>query len=193
MAEETVQQANEAPGEIASQADELESLLSGDRYIRRSQARRAESVAQRIKQACAPESRHHLEEKTPDTLKAVGVLEKLVTTEAEREAVNDALVAGQVRQVLAVTGDLLPNGLTEEQARAIATDEDVTLVLAGAGTGKTAVIIGKITHLVRNQGVEPGKILALAFNRKAAIEIRERLPRDLKGAHASTFHSFACG
>ena len=191
MAEETVQQANEAPGEIASLTDELESLLSGDRYIRRSQARRAESVAQRIKQACAPESRHHLEEKTPDTLKAVGVLEKLVTNEAEREAVNDALVAGQVRRVLAATGDLLPNGLTEEQARAIATDEDVTLVLAGAGTGKTAVIIGKIAHLVRNQGVEPEKILALAFNRKAAIEIRERLPRNLKGAHVSTFHSFA--
>ena len=39
-------------------------------------------------------------------------------------------------------------GLTDEQARNIATDEDTTLVLAGAATGKTAVIIGKIAHLV---------------------------------------------
>ena len=70
-------------------------------------------------------------------------------------------------------------------------DEDVTLVLAGAGTGKTAVITGKIAHLVRNQGVPPESILALAFNRKAALEIRERLPEDLKPAHVSTFHSFA--
>ena len=82
-------------------------------------------------------------------------------------------------------------GLTDEQARNIATDEDVTLVLAGAGTGKTAVITGKIAHLVRNQGMPPESILALAFNRKAALEIRERLPDDLKGAQVSTFHSFA--
>ena len=82
-------------------------------------------------------------------------------------------------------------GLTDEQARNIATDEDVTLVLAGAGTGKTAVITGKVAHLVRNQGIPPESILALAFNRKAALEIREMLPDDLKGAQVSTFHSFA--
>ena len=191
MAEEPLQQTSVASGEIASLADELETLLPVDRYIRRSQARRAASVAPLIKQGSAPETRRHPEAKTHDTLKVADALEKLVADEAEREAANDALVDRQVRQVLAATGDLLPNALTEEQARAIATDEDVTLVLAGAGTGKTAVIIGKIAHLVRNQGVEPEKILALAFNRKAAIEIRERLPRDLKGAHASTFHSFA--
>ena len=140
-------------------------------------ARRAASLIQRIKQGSAPETRRHPEEKTHDNWKVADALEKLVMNEAEREAANDALVDGQVSQILAATGDLLPNGLTEEQARAIATDEDVTLVLAGAGTGKTAVIIGKIAHLMRNQGVEPEKILALAFNRKAAIEIRERLPR----------------
>ena len=61
--------------------------------------------------------------------------------------------------------DLLKNGLTDEQAQNIATDEDVTLVLAGAGagTGKTAVITGKIAHLVRNLDVLPEPILALAF------------------------------
>ena len=64
-------------------------------------------------------------------------------------------------------------------------------MLAGAGTGKTAVIIGKIAHLTRNRGIEPASILTLAFNRKAALEIRQRLPPDLKGANASTFHSFA--
>ena len=80
--------------------------------------------------------------------------------------------------------------LTDEQAEAIATDEDATLVLAGAGTGKTSVIVGKLAHLVRNQGVDPGAILLLAFNRKAAVEIRERLPADLSGADVSTFHAF---
>ncbi len=76
---------------------------------------------------------------------------------------------------------MLRNGLTDEQARNIATDEDATLVLAGAGTGKTAVITGKIAHLVRNLRVPPESILALAYNRKAALEIRERLPRRPEG------------
>ena len=78
---------------------------------------------------------------------------------------------------------------TDEQAEAIASDGDVTLVLAGAGTGKTAVITGKVAHLVRSLDASPGEILVLAFNRKAAGEIRERLPGGL-AADVSTFHAF---
>ena len=52
------------------------------------------------------------------------------------------------------------------------------------------MITGKVAHLVRNQGVPPDEILVLAFNRKAAEEIRERLPDDLAGAHVATFHAF---
>ena len=78
---------------------------------------------------------------------------------------------------------------TNEQAEAIASDGDTTLVLAGAGTGKTAVITGKVAHLVHNLDASPGEILVLAFNRKAAGEIRERLPGGL-AADISTFHAF---
>ena len=78
---------------------------------------------------------------------------------------------------------------TDEQVEAIATDEDVTLVLAGAGTGKTAIIVGKVAHLVRNLDASPGEILVLVYNRKAAEEIRERLPGDL-AADVYTFHAF---
>ena len=85
---------------------------------------------------------------------------------------------------------VLPASPTGEQAEAIATDEDATLVLAGAGTGKTAVITAKVAHLVRNQGVPADEILVLDFNRRAAEEIRERLPDDLAGAHVATFHAF---
>ncbi len=63
-------------------------------------------------------------------------------------------------------------------------------MLAGAGTGKTAVITGKVAHLVRNEGVPPPEILVLAFNRKAAEEVRERLPDDLADARVATFHAF---
>ena len=63
-------------------------------------------------------------------------------------------------------------------------------MLAGAGTGKTAIITGKVAYLVRHQQIDPGEILVLAFNTKAAAEIRDRLPRDLQGACVSTFHAF---
>ena len=63
-------------------------------------------------------------------------------------------------------------------------------MLAGAGTGKTAVISGKVAHLVCSEGVPPEEILVLAFNRKAAGDIRERLPDDLTGARVATFHAF---
>ena len=85
----------------------------------------------------------------------------------------------------------MDNPLTDEQLRAVATDEDAKLVLVRAGTGKSSVITGKIAHLIHNQGVEPDSILVLAFNREAARKIRERLPDDLSGALVSTFHSFA--
>ena len=52
------------------------------------------------------------------------------------------------------------------------------------------MITGKVAHLVRNEGVAPEEILVLAFNTKAAAEIRERLPADLQGAEVRTFHSF---
>ena len=183
-------QVSEASCQADTRADDLESLLRRDQYTRHSLADRTASIIRDI-QEITPEIRRHLDGEALAKLRRVGELGALATEESKRAEANDTLVDSQVPQVLAATRDLLPNGLTEEQARAIATDEDVTLVLAGAGTGKTAVIIGKIAHLVRNRGVAPESILALAFNRKAAIEIRERLPQDLKGAHVSTFHSFA--
>ena len=110
--------------------------------------------------------------------------------EPERHAANDSYVDSKIVQVKSVTQDISKYGLTDEQAKAVATDEDVTLVLAGAGTGKTAVITAKVAHLVRNQGLPPEKILVLAFNRDAALEIRQRLPADLQGANVLTFHAF---
>ena len=188
---ETSQHAREVARQVTDLVVELERLLPRDRYIRHSQADPVMSAVQRARREHSQPARRQLDEETQAALQRIDELEARATDRAKREEANDALVDEQVPAILAATQDLLPSGLTEEQARAIATDEDVTLVLAGAGTGKTAVIIGKIAHLVRNQGAAPASILALAFNRKAAIEIREHLPADLKGAHVSTFHSFA--
>ena len=171
--------------------DSIASQLTPDQFIRRSHAADMTQSTEKLAEQLDERPRQKL---TTEGRQALRWLESGTDPEAlegTRAALNETFLAAAVPNVQEATTDLLKNGLTEEQARNIATDEDTTLVLAGAGTGKTAVITGKIAHLVRNQGVPPESVLALAFNRKAALEIRERLPDDLKDAHVSTFHSFA--
>ena len=81
--------------------------------------------------------------------------------------------------------------LTYKQRDAIVTNEDTTLVIAGAGTGKTSTIIGKVDYLLRHHLAQPDEILVLAFATSAAAELKLRLA-EFGDAHAvdiSTFHA----
>ena len=66
-------------------------------------------------------------------------------------------------------------GLTPEQQEAVLRDEDSCLVVAGAGTGKTSTVAGKVGYLLRTGAAEPERILLLSFTRKAAEEMADRL------------------
>ena len=110
--------------------------------------------------------------------------------EREREAANERYVKSRLSLASQAMESVSGFAPIMEQAEAVATDEDVTLVLAGAGTGKTAVITGKVAHLVDNQDARPEQILVLAFNRKAANEIRVRLGDRLARVDVATFHAF---
>ena len=185
--EAAAHQANQLAQVIHHKADELQRALPAERYIRHSTAIQLRDTIQHFQHECTDRVRRHLDPATTSSLNIIDELAEVLSNEERRGKANEDRTDAEAKRVSDATTDILPSGLTHEQARAIATYEDATLVLAGAGTGKTAVIIGKIAHLVRNQGVPPETILALAFNRKAAMEIRERLPEDLKGAHVSTF------
>ncbi|WP_122468936.1 UvrD-helicase domain-containing protein [Pseudomonas viridiflava] len=80
--------------------------------------------------------------------------------------------------------------LTPEQRKACVIDEDNNLILAGAGTGKTSTVIGRVAFLVASEQAKPEEILLLAYGQKAALELRERLESKLgiKGVTAETFH-----
>jgi DNA helicase II / ATP-dependent DNA helicase PcrA len=85
--------------------------------------------------------------------------------------------------------------LDPAQAAAARSDAPVQLTLAGPGSGKTSTLTGRFVYLTR-QGVDPHRILAVTFTRKAADEMRSRIARLLElSAPASlevmTFHAFA--
>jgi DNA helicase-4 len=80
--------------------------------------------------------------------------------------------------------------LTELQRRSVILDERRNLVVAGAGTGKTSVIVAKAGYLIETGKCKPEDILLLAFNTGAAKELAERC-KDRLGVEiqASTFHA----
>lgn len=84
------------------------------------------------------------------------------------------------------------NPLTPEQRLSVVVDEDATLVLAGAGSGKTSVITAKAAHLVKAGIRLPEEILLLAFAKNAAEEMSERVEaRSGVPIVARTFHAIA--
>ncbi|GAA4488872.1 DNA helicase PcrA [Rhodococcus olei] len=90
------------------------------------------------------------------------------------------------------TADLL-DGLNPQQREAVVHTGSPLLIVAGAGSGKTAVLTRRIAHLLAERDVTPGQILAITFTNKAAAEMRERVAH-LVGPRANsmwvaTFHS----
>lgn len=89
--------------------------------------------------------------------------------------------------------DQLLDGLNPQQRQAVVHEGSPLLIVAGAGSGKTAVLTRRIAYLIAARNVGVGQILAITFTNKAAAEMRERVTR-LVGERArymwvSTFHS----
>lgn len=82
--------------------------------------------------------------------------------------------------------------LNSSQQQAVESNDKNILVLAGAGSGKTTVLISRISRLVE-EGINPGEILVLTFTNAAAKEMKERYRKAHKGSSIpkfGTFHSF---
>jgi DNA helicase II / ATP-dependent DNA helicase PcrA len=90
---------------------------------------------------------------------------------------------------------LTDDKLNENQRAALEADAKPTLVLAGPGSGKTAVLTARLAHVIGGSPDQHFRVLGLTFTKKAATEMQERartlLGGDLSRAVLTTFHSFA--
>ena len=104
------------------------------------------------------------------------------------DAHNKRFVASQ-KQIHRLFFDAIEGKKLDDQQRtAVLTDEYSNLIIAGAGSGKTLTIIGKVLHLTRNLNISPTEILLLSFTKKTVTELNERISTLAPGLEATTFH-----
>ncbi|WP_299363453.1 UvrD-helicase domain-containing protein [Winogradskyella sp.] len=102
---------------------------------------------------------------------------------------NDTFVSDEIEKVDELLSDVEGKSLDEQQRNAVVTNEDNNLIIAGAGSGKTLTIAGKVLYLTKRLRVNPKEILLISFTRKSSDEMAERIQRKMDiSLPVKTFH-----
>ncbi len=113
--------------------------------------------------------------------------------DAQRQQRNASWTEKMLEQYADFFNRVETSPLNASQARAVVNGEDSLLVLAGAGSGKTSVLVARAGWLLMRRQAAPEQILLLAFGHQAAGEMNDRIRKrlDAEGIEARTFHSLA--
>lgn len=101
---------------------------------------------------------------------------------------NQNYVKTQKENLRLYFDDIEGKKLDHQQRTAIITDEYSNLIIAGAGSGKTLTILGKIQYLIQKKNINPDHILLLSFTKKTVEELNQRLRQMELSVEATTFH-----
>ena len=102
---------------------------------------------------------------------------------------NTLFVKAELESQDQILSNIEGKSLDEQQRNAIIVDEDNSLVIAGAGSGKTLTIAGKVKYLTERYSINPQEILLISFTSKAVEEMRERIKNKMHiDVSVKTFH-----
>lgn len=102
---------------------------------------------------------------------------------------NDRVADTKIQDAYALIGDVEGRKLDKQQMTCIVKDAHNHLVIAGAGTGKTTTVVGKIKFLLKSGKYKPEDILVLSFTNASASEMSQRINQETGcNIDASTFH-----
>lgn len=123
----------------------------------------------------------------------------ILTDPSQRQRYNEDFVAHEMQAFESFFNDLGGFPLSEEQREACIRLEDSNLLVASAGSGKSATMVGKVAYVLKKKLHEPEEILVLAFGKHAADELKERIARQLEvpagdlKCRVTTFHALGLG
>ncbi len=184
-----IQQVEAVEGELSALAEVVDRLQQPKRYpsacLLDPFLVRATQVLKRLPDTIPPNILSHEQQTVLDVVKQFGSAPEVL-----RSAAINAFLGADRAEMEDFYDTIESNPLTPEQRLAVATDEDATLVLAGAGSGKTSVIVAKAAYLIQRQIRQPEEILLMAFGKGAAVEMATRI-EERAGAKvdALTFHA----
>ena len=178
----------------------MESLTSSNRYVAKSEYRNRLLEDKKIVEYFGVLKKSQL---LNEFCKNNGISQTLVEETLEKysdfENIIDRHNDEYVAKALKVEEKYLDNILSQvdpaikldqDQRKVVLTDEDYSLVIAGAGAGKTTTVAAKVKYLVERKGIDPKQILVVSFTNKAVQELKDKLNRDLNiPCPVATFHS----
>ena len=120
---------------------------------------------------------------------------QLIIDPSARQRYNDAFLAAELSRYRSFFDDLDGRSLSHQQREACIRLDDYNLLVASAGSGKSATMVGKVAYILDKQLCRPQEILVLAFNKSAAVELKQRIARQLGvdeaelSCRVTTFHA----
>lgn len=111
--------------------------------------------------------------------------------ESTRASYNKRFIERELNECDTLFSNIEGQSLDAQQRLAVIKDEDNNLVIAGAGSGKTTTVAGKVAYVIDRFKVKPDEILLITFTKKASDEMKHRIKQKMNiDIEVNTFHSF---